>query len=718
MSEETARLPGFWRFVWLFWMQPITLHRLLRSLEIDPRQSGWKLLRRRRSPSENWWLVRSAQMLLLITPGVVLTVVLFARGKHVLWLDVVSGAAVAAAVGAPLLGAFLGVVVDVPAGVALGVYLGVSLALGVAALGAAVSMAVGLVVVIAVVGVSGGVVIGEVPEADWIVGAVVAFFTALSRLSVYLFEIICQMAARSWNSMTGRSSLHWVPVLHHELSYLPHPFLEGHLLAEADADPDLTRRVLDACSIAPGQRKTGRRVETMLRARELKRLSDANDFQALAELRGFWLPGVQGADGVLLGFSEAGRYLTAAQAAFNPHHQLKHLEGFAVQLNAIENQLRASRNAFTQPFEEPLEALRRAGQAMRVAAEKKAAGLIPNPFRAGNPLSGEEGPELFRGRESAVRDIEDIFSDRSRAASLQLLAPRRAGKTSLLKMLPRLLPDTVCVFFDLQAHPVASVGAFWNKLAEQALIQAKLDRRATLPSLPDGPPMEAAADWLAKLDQLPNGRRVLIAIDEFERLQDLFPGSRLEFLQLMGLFRATIQHRRGVRLLVSGAAPFDELDGVWDDHFISARQIKLPFLDLPTTAGLLTRPAPGFPSDAIPEDVAHEVYLRTGGQPYLVQVFGSLLVSLLNDGKRKTATVADVQAVEGRAIEWAESYFRDTYKSAPTVAQDALASLAQGPAVDLTPAARRWLTQRYLLTPGDRLAIPVFGAWVEHHSMV
>src|SRR5439155_5934637 len=114
------------------------------------------------------------------------------------------------------------------------------------------------------------------------------------------------------------------------------------------------------CSIAPGQRRTGLRVEAKLRARGLKRLSDVNDFQAVAELRGLWLPGVQGADEVLLGFSEAGRYLAAAQVAFNAHHQLKHLDGFAAQLNAIENQLRSNRNAFTQPFEEPLEALRRA----------------------------------------------------------------------------------------------------------------------------------------------------------------------------------------------------------------------------------------------------------------------------------------------------------------------------------------------------------------------
>ena len=133
---------------------------------------------------------------------------------------------------------------------------------------------------------------------------------------------------------------------------------------------------------------------------------------------------------------------------------------------------------------------------------------------------------------------------------------------------------------------------------------------------------------------------------------------------------------------------------------------------------MLTQPARDFPPDTIPEAVAHEVYRRTGGQPYLVQVFGSLLVTRLNEQKRKTAAVGDVQAVEGRAIEWAESYFRDTYKSAPPAARDAIGRLAQGEAADLMPVARRWLAQRYLLTPDDRLAIPAFGAWIEHHALV
>ena len=227
--------------------------------------------------------------------------------------------------------------------------------------------------------------------------------------------------------------------------------------------------------------------------------------------------------------------------------------------------------------------------------------------------------------------------------------------------------------------------------------------------------MEAAAAWLEKLDQLPGGRRVLIAIDEFERLEDLFPGSRQEFLQLMGLFRATIQHRTGVRLLVSGAAPFEELDRVWDDHFISTRHIKLPFLDLPTSMGLLTQPSPEFPVGTIPEDVARAVYERTGGQPYLLQVYGSLLVSRLNEAQRTAATLADVEAVELKAIEWAEGYFRDMYKSAPATARDALDRLSIDQGVELAPIARRWLAQRYLLTPDDRLSVPVFGAWIHHY---
>jgi hypothetical protein len=608
-------------------------------------------------------------------------------------------------------GGALATLLSIASGVSYGAAFGTAeglLALGV---GNASGIPDSLFVFALFLGMSGGILTPGTSERSLL-------WFAWTRFPLLIPETIFQAAARLLSALTGRSTLAWSPVLYHELSCLPHPFLEGQIVAEADSNPALARRVLEACAFAPGQRRIGRRAEATLRARELGRLAKAGDFPAIEELRGTWLPGVQGADSILLAFREAARYLAAAQAAFNPHHKLKHLAAFASQLNAIENQLRSERGLPTETLRGALQALRAAGDQMRAAAQKAAEGLIPNPFRAGNPLSGEEGPELFRGREAAVREIEDILADASHAASLLLLAPRRSGKTSLLKMLPRMAPESIFVFFDLQAHPVASPGAFWSKLAEQAMILAKRDRRVEMPALPPGPPIEAAAAWIEKLDHLPEGRRVLIAIDEFERLEDLFPGSRQEFLQLMGLFRATIQHRRGVRLLVSGVAPFDELDRVWDDHFISARQIRLPFLDEPTSIGLLTAPAPEFPQGTIPDEVAREVYRRTGGQPYLLQVFGSLLVSRLNDEKRQSATMDDVAAVESRVFEWAEGYFRDMYRSAPERARDALADLSQGKPVELSPATRRWLAQRYLLTPDDRLAIPIFGAWIEHYALV
>jgi hypothetical protein len=173
---------------------------------------------------------------------------------------------------------------------------------------------------------------------------------------------------------------------------------------------------------------------------------------------------------------------------------------------------------------------------------------------------------------------------------------------------------------------------------------------------------------------------------ERERLESLVTLSKQELLQLMGLLRATIQHRRNVRILVSGAAPFDELDRIWDADF---------------------------PSGTTPEDVAIEVFRRTGGHAFLLQIFGWLLVEHLNTAKRNVASLADIAA-----IDWAEPYFRDMHKDAPLETRDALARLAHGELVELSPRTRRWLAQRYLLTPEDRLAIPFFASWIEHFAPV
>ena len=102
-------------------------------------------------------------------------------------------------------------------------------------------------------------------------------------------------------------------------------------------------------------------------------------------------------------------------------------------------------------------------------------------------------------------------------------------------------------------------------------------------------------------------------------------------VQLMGLLRATIQHRCRVRLLVAGNATFEELGPLWNDTFISARELWLGPLAREVAIGLLRQPIPvseGFPEDAVPQEVAEAIVDRTGGQPYLTQLYGFWLVQM------------------------------------------------------------------------------------------
>ncbi|MFT5322200.1 MAG: hypothetical protein ACI8P0_000035 [Planctomycetaceae bacterium] len=45
------------------------------------------------------------------------------------------------------------------------------------------------------------------------------------------------------------------------------------------------------------------------------------------------------------------------------------------------------------------------------------------------------------------------------------------------------------------------------------------------------------------------------------------PETKQQLVQLIGLLRATIQHRRRVRILVAGDSPFEELGPLWNDTF-------------------------------------------------------------------------------------------------------------------------------------------------------
>jgi hypothetical protein len=226
-----------------------------------------------------------------------------------------------------------------------------------------------------------------------------------------------------------------------------------------------------------------------------------------------------------------------------PYHRLKHLERAEQTLNVLENRLLAAHSFESRTFGGTLKTWQAVTAELKREAEAEAVHQLPNPFRIADPLTPEQGREVFRGRERIIETIESLLADPAQGRSIALIGPRRCGKTSLLRMLPVMLPDTPCVFFDLQDNPVDSPAGFFRALARRAAEQARRDRRLELPTLPDGSPFEAASLWLEQLEQSAGEHRILICIDEFEHLETLFPGDARALMQLMGLFRATIARR-------------------------------------------------------------------------------------------------------------------------------------------------------------------------------
>ncbi len=724
-------------------MQPVTLHHRLKACGIDkPDISGWKYWRKRHEldPAHAgyfarlgfllYWPIFGLSLLWLFNLVVGLDLPIDKRAVSAtiyVVFSVASGAALGLGFGVGF-GVAYGVSFGVAFGVAIGAFgltfdlipnvrdavvagVAVGMALSAAdciARGVAnrvlfeVSSTLGLGIASSVMG---GLTFG-------VVFSVAAILVHL-RIPIYPIEALIQ-----WILFLARRkacSLRYSPLLFHDLSYLPHPFLARHIVESADADPDLAARVLEACRIAPGQRQVGARALAELQARELATLARRRGFLASVELQGRWLPGKDTDNALLSAQAETARLFAAAQGSTSPYLARQHLDSAERQLTGIDNLLLVSKEPLARFLPDTLAAWHTVLAEMRAENRLAAADQIPNPFIAGNPLSGEQpaGKAIFRGRETTIRQVETLLGNDQ--ASLALIGPRRCGKSSLINMFRVLLPDTQVVLFDLQDNPASTPEAFYRSLAEQARKQAFLDRRLSLPAFPEGPPIEALRAWLDALEQFPGVSRFLICIDEFERLPSLFPGQGRELLQFMGLMRATIQHRRRVRLLVAGAAPFDELDSLWSDHFINLREIRIGYLDEATCVGLLTRPIPEFPPEAIPAEIARAVVARTGGQPFLVQLFGSLFVDELNEVKRKSATLNDMEPVEVQVLEQANYYFRNVWNDLPAAAQDVVRALAVGVHQVPDAVSLRLLRRRLILAEDTSLLTPVFGRWVREN---
>ena len=261
----------------------------------------------------------------------------------------------------------------------------------------------------------------------------------------------------------------------------------------------------------------------------------------------------------------------------------------------------------------------------------------PNPFIFGTPVAETEY-SLFSGWQDVVRQIEGSILGARQSPTLLLHGARRMGKTSILNQLARLLGHHfVPAIIDCQNPSVrSSAETMLHSLARK--ISEGLQRRSVIvePLNKTGlesEPFTAFDEWVDELERrMPADMRILLCLDEYERLTDTVAkgwGSAV-----LDLLRYTIQHRREVVLMFTGAHTFAELGPTWTDRFINARRIRVSFLKREEALPLLTNPIPEF--DMTYELEALEVIIKvTNGQPFLLQSVAFELVQFLNEQGRE-----------------------------------------------------------------------------------
>jgi hypothetical protein len=284
------------------------------------------------------------------------------------------------------------------------------------------------------------------------------------------------------------------------------------------------------------------------------------------------------------------------------------------------------------------------------AAELVHAEPAPQVFRAGDPVAGES--EAFVPRFRVLEEMEGQVVLGTGCPGLLLRAPRRMGKSSLLKNLPNFLPCEVAVVFESMqsAQLFSSTARFVGGLAES--IERRLPALAEFDSLKQSlrsnPPadlpgfLRALGDCNAALERA--GWRLLLALDEYEML-DAKLREGVFTQDLLATLRESIQSHRRIIWAFSGNADITELTGAdWTSYLISVRTLAVTLFTPEETHLLLTQPLKHsalreedkaksalFWREFWGEDGIARIHAESGGWPYFVQLVAETAVTLANE---------------------------------------------------------------------------------------
>jgi hypothetical protein len=659
------------------------------------------------------------------------------------------GTVLSTAVGVSLsvaLSVLVGLTLGVPVGMAYGEQLDVSVAV---AFGVMLGLALGLAVGVAVnatEGISAGTAAGF---GGILFGLIVGFVASLSgrlpvgvaagasagatfaaaylltyfRLVTYPADVALATAAyfrARWQPGAALRAWRWCPLAWNEVVWLPLPFAGSFLalLVRQDRAKGF-REIAFVAAERPRQRGAARDalVDVALedvQARSVEDLAQAADrlsWTAEAPLR---LPPELTAS--LPGFERASRHVGQFFTLHSPYRRLEALARAREDVAGLQTALIAAGGPtgarLLQAANEWRTLLEREHETFQARAAVRQG--IPNPFVVGSPVT-ERQANVFAGRRDVVQQVEECVLGAGQAQTILLHGPRRMGKTSILKQLPRLLgPDFAPALVDCQNPAVtARLPALLRHLSREISAAVRLRGAAAEPlSLQalESEPYAAFQEWLDALERsTPPRLRVLLCLDEYENLQRvLAAGWGEEFLDAL---RHVLQHRPRLVLMFTGAHTFAQQGPAWTRRFLSAQRVRVSFLTREEVIPLLTRPIPEF--DMTYADGALEaVWRATNGQPFLTQVVAFQLVELLNSQQRKEATASDVEAALDRALVRNSEYFESIWLGADAEGQSVLTAVAQGSASPPRSPAYAALREQDVLTEAGTFAVPMVERWV------
>ena len=314
---------------------------------------------------------------------------------------------------------------------------------------------------------------------------------------------------------------------------------------------------------------------------------------------------------------------------------------------------------------------------------------VPNPYVVGDPVVGPG----FRGREDIMRDLEAAYGNTVNPPSVVLYGHRRMGKTSILRNLNAHLGARVTVAYV----NLLGLGGLRGGLGQLFLALADAMHDA-LPAMPepdpeafDARPYRAFERYLRAARAALGARYLLLALDEFEQLEAWIATGRAP-RDLLAVLRSYIQMDPHIAFIFAGLHTLAEMTrDYFEPFFASVKPVRVSFLSRAATFQVLANPPlEDFPLDYDPEAL-ERVWQLTGGQPYLVQLVGHLLVNRFNrlafeqgQEPEPVFTVQDVDAVvdDPAFYEQGRYYFSGVWGQAaqgPAGQQTVLRALAPYP---------------------------------------